>query len=133
MKGCDVSLIKRNKTIKRKTVVSFIGILLIILTLLVSGFLLAETRLSYKDLNYVMPQVERHEQYVYISGSIKIDSLYITRPIYTVKERVLIVYLKGLRIPISRMEGEYHFQLDVNRDLYDSIEFRGIGEEEYIL
>lgn len=108
----------------------YIGLIFFLIFILVLLFYYFEKELSYEEIDSNMPKVRIYDDYLEISGSVDIDSIYITRAVYELKGEKLLIKLKGFNVPISKMEGEYNFRLNVNRSLYKSVEFLGINEGE---
>lgn len=110
--------------------VQLLMLLLIILPILYFSF---ESNLSFKDIDNNIPRFQVYSNYVELKGSVLVDSLYVNRASSKIMDRTLYIRLKGFKLPISRIEGEYHFSLDVDKNDYDAIEFIGVDTSESII
>lgn len=111
--------------------VILIGVLLVVaIALIVLKF---EVSLYDEILAFSEPGVKIHREYITVGGSVGVESMYITRAKSELIGRELQVTLKGFNIPMSRIEGEYYFDIKVNNESYDSIVLIGDGENQRLV
>lgn len=119
---------KRNvyKHMKRKIIVTVVLFMLSIAWIVLQF----EMTLFDKVVSHGEPVAKIHREYITIGGSVEVDSIYVTRAKSKVVGRELQVTLKGFIIPLSRIEGEYNFEIKVNMNDYDSIVLVGEGPNQ---
>jgi hypothetical protein len=122
------------KQIKSKSNFFRLITLILVITVLFIGFYFSlEKNLSLENLHGNPPRVLVHNEYIELNGAVEINSLYVTRATAEIVDRTLYISLKGLLIPVSRLEGEYHFELNVNKNDYDVIKFVGSENDKHVL
>lgn len=109
--------------------ISFISILIALFSL----FLMLESTLYSEILEPGLPTVRIYKETLSVSGNVIIGRAYTTRIIHELDGTVLKIKFKGLKIPMSRIEGEYLFEIDINREAFNTVVMLGNDGEEQII
>lgn len=117
------------KILKRKR----FGIILIALLIIgVTGYigiLSMQTDLSFEDIGKVEPGIKVYPDHVRIYGAVPINQVYVTGANQFIDNRTLYINLKGYNIPLSKIEGEYYYEIEVDSDDYDKVVYLGLDNE----
>lgn len=118
------------KYLKRK----HYAILLITLFIVgVSGYIGAiymHSNLNLEEIGNVEPGIKVFPDHVRIYGAVPINKVYVTGVNYYVQNQTLYINLKGFKIPLSTMEGEYYYEIDVDSSDYNRIVYNGLDKKE---